>query len=165
MFARMIETGHFFVALYYVAIAIPIAIFLTKTIRNLTEILGNLKKTKRLRESVSCDVFHVEGEITSFTQKRLGPMDTQYNVQIVYVVGTIRYYKDVVLHNRGSIRVGQRVTLLCDSDDPTNAVLQGGEEEDTLKGIVFALALEIGFSIYAIWGLFRTIGKIINSLK
>ncbi|MCH5205337.1 MAG: hypothetical protein J1F09_00200 [Oscillospiraceae bacterium] len=160
MLGRLVEAGNFLTMLFYLALAGVVTVIMSKTIRNLVTQMNKLQNEKRLRDSMSYDVFSVEGEVINFTTTKVGPMDTQYDAQVMYIVGNTRYYKDVVFHNRGSLRVGARVTLLCDSEDPSNAVLQGEEQEDTLKGLIFALVVEIGISLYLIFGLFFEIRNI-----
>lgn len=152
MLGRLVEAGNFLTILFYLALAGVVTVFMSKTIRNLVTQMNKLQNEKRLRESMGYDAFSVEGEVINFTTTKVGQMDTQYDAQVMYIVGNTRYYKDVVFHNRGSLRVGARVTLLCDNEDPSNAVLQGEEQEETLKGLIFALVIEIGVSLYVIFG-------------
>ncbi len=70
-------------------------------------------------------------------------MDTQYIVDLTYSVGECVYNKQITLHNKQSLRVGQILILLCDSEYPEKAVLQNGEEEESIKGLTFALIVDI----------------------
>ena len=159
---RLLEAGIFFFSVYLAFIAIVLAFFLAKIVYDILKLRVKLREHRKIRDSMRYDAFNVEGEVLSFTTKKLGRMDTQYNVNIVYTVGTIRYYKEIVLHNRGSLRVGQKIILLCDNDDPSNAVLQNGGEENAIKDMLFALVIEVGIFLYALWGVFDSIKEVLN---
>ena len=147
---RFGEAAIFLIVLYYAVIVIVLIIAATKAARNVAELRIKLSEIRRLRDGMSYDVFSLEGEVTGFTEKKLGQMDTEYDVTVMYTVDGINYYKEIVLHNRGSLRVGQKIIMLCDDNDHSNAVVQNGSEEESLKGLAFALAIEIGIIIYAI---------------
>lgn len=85
------------------------------------------------------DVFSVESEVQRFTEKRLSRLDTEYDVSVSYEIDGITYYKDLIIFNKGSLRVGQKIILLCDNEDYYNAVVQNGDEEDALKRLIFRL--------------------------
>lgn len=147
---RFGEAAIFLIVLYYIFIVLVLILATAKFIRDFITLRTRLREIKRLRGSMSYDVFSVEGEVTGFTEKKLGRMDTKYDVTIKYTVDNITYYKEIVLHNRGSLRVGHKIILLCDDNDHSNAVVQDGSEEESLKGLAFAMAVEIGIAIYTI---------------
>ena len=148
--ARLVEAGAFLGVLLYLIAWVLVLLLIAKFVFDIVKLIKQYNNIKRLRDSMSYDVFSVEGEIISYTEKKIGRMDTKYYVNIMYMVGTMRFYKEVVLHNRGSIRVGQKITLLCDDNDPSNAIVQDGSEEDSLKGLIFAMAIELGIAIFGI---------------
>ena len=147
---RFGEAALFLTVLYYVAIVVVLFIAMAKFVRDLIMLKTRLRNIRRLRGSMSYDVFSVEGEVISFTEKKLGRMDTRYDVTVKYIIVNKSFYKEIVLHNRGSLRVGQKIIMLCDDNDHSNAVIQDGSEEESLKGLAFAMAVEIGIAIYTI---------------
>lgn len=147
---RLGEAAIFLIILYYAVIVVVLILVFSKALRDVVEFRSRLKNIRRLRGSMSYDVFSVEGEVISFTEKKLGRMDTKYDVIVKYIVDDISYYKEIVLHNRGSLRVGQKIIMLCDDNDHSNAIVQNGSEEESLKGLAFAMAIEIGIAIYTI---------------
>ena len=147
---RLGEAAIFLIVLYYAVIVVVLILAFSKAVRDVVEFRSRLKNIRRLRGSMSYDVFSVEGEVISFTEKKLGRMDTKYDVIVKYIVDDISYYKEIVLHNRGSLRVGQKIIMLCDDNDHSNAIVQNGSEEESLKGLAFAMTIEIGIAIYTI---------------
>lgn len=147
---RLGEAAIFLIILYYAVIVLVLILAMSKFARDFITLRTRLREIKRLRGSMSYDVFSVEGEVISFTEKKLGRMDTRYDVIVKYTVDDVNYYKEIVLHNRGSLRVGQKMIMLCDDNDHSNAVVQNGSEEEALKGLAFAMAIEIGIAIYTI---------------
>ena len=105
--------------------------------KEVAELFNRKKAADELRKKL--DVFSIEGEVLNFTSSRVSKLDTFYNVSISYTVDTLTYYKDIVLFNRGSLRVGQKIMLLCDNNDFQNVVVQNGDEEDALKRLTFKL--------------------------
>lgn len=101
------------------------------------------------------DVFSVEGEVLSFTSKRLSDLDTQYDISVSYTIDSFTYYKDVIIFNRGSLRVGQKITLLCDNDDYENVIVQDGEEEDALRRLIVRFAIMAIITIIFAWVIVR----------
>ena len=147
---RFGEAAIFLIVLYYVVIVLLLIFVISKAVRDVVTLRIRLREIKRLRGSMSYDVFSVEGEVISFTEKKLGRMDTRYDVIVKYTVDDVSYYKEIVLHNRGSLRVGQKMIMLCDDNDHSNAIVQNGSEEESLRGLAFAMAIEIGIAIYTI---------------
>ncbi len=133
---------------FFSALVIGALISIVKMIDAIVKTCARLKEANRLRQSY--DVISVEAEITDITTKRWNPMDTQYIVDLTYSVGECTYNKQITLHNKQSLRVGQILILLCDSEDPEKAVLQSGEEEKSIKSLTFALIVDI---IIVIWGI------------
>ena len=89
------------------------------------------------------DVISVEAEIIEIHTKQINDLDTQYDIKLYYEVGYEKYYKDVILINRQSVRVGQTVTLMCDSMHPEKALLQNlrgvASEKFSMKSMVINL--------------------------
>lgn len=126
-------------ALFVFGLFIAYKIFLL--IKEIVEFAKRKKAANELRRKL--DVFSVEGEVLNFTSKRVSRLDTQYDISISYEVDNITYYKYIVLFNRGSLRVGQKVILLCDNDNPENVIVQSGEEEEALKILLSRLVFMI----------------------
>lgn len=122
-------------------------VFLVALIDLIPVIIKIVPLAKRVREinrlKKSYDVMSAEGEIIEIHTQQLGQMDTQYNIKIYYEVGWEKYYKDFILINKQSARVGDKVTLLYDRENPEIALLQTAHgllgEEYGLKSTVFNL--------------------------
>lgn len=89
------------------------------------------------------DVISVEAEILEIHTKKLGDMDTQYDVKIYYEVGYQKFYKDIVLINKQAIRVGMILTMLCSGSDPDKAMIMDGSEAKSVKSYVVNLFIAI----------------------
>lgn len=110
-------------------------------LKKLIPIIRRHREAKRIEHDLS--VFSVEAEVVEINSERLNDLDTQFNVKLCYMVGYEKYYKDIVLLNRHSLRMGQKITLLCNEDDPGNATLQNGLETDSTGNLIFNLCLDI----------------------
>ena len=132
------------------ALVIDIVYVLTKII----PLIKRLREVKRVRESPY--VISVEGEISEVNEERLNQWDIQYDIKVCYIVGYEKYCKDIVLINKQSIRTGQKITLLCNSDDPENAVIRTEDEMSMLKSHLFNLILAIiGLIVYMLMNIWR----------
>ncbi len=111
------------------------------------DIIRMIPLIKRLREikrvQSNAYVISVEGEILELSDERLNRWDTKYKLKVYYEVGYEKFYKDIVLINKQAVRVGQKITLLCDSDEPENAIVQAGYEKDMLKSYIVNLIIAI----------------------
>lgn len=141
LFEGLSFTIQIIIIIFFSALVIGAVISIIKMVDVIIKTCSRLKEANRLRQSY--DVISVEAEITDITTKRWNPMDTQYIVDLTYSVGECTYNKQITLHNKQSLRVGQILILLCDSDDPEKAVLQNGEEEESIKSLTFALIVDI----------------------
>lgn len=81
-----------------------------------------LKEIKRAKNSFNS--ISVEAEIIEIHTKPLGELDTEYDVKLYYEIGYQKFYKNFILVNKQALRVGQKFTLLCDADDPEQALIQ-----------------------------------------
>lgn len=106
-------------------------------IKEIAELVKRKKKADELRKKL--DVFSVEGEVLNFTSNRVSRLDTFYNVSISYMADGVTYYKEIILFNHGSLRIGQKIILLCDNENVENAVVQNGGEEEALKRLIWKL--------------------------
>lgn len=109
-------------------------------------ILPMLKRSREIKYLENCpDVISVEAEIIEIHMRPINSMDTQYDVKLYYEVGYEKYYKDVILINKQSVRIGQTVTLMCDSLHPEKAMMQNlrglSGERFGLKSLVFNLVV------------------------
>lgn len=112
--------------------------FVTK---RLIPIIRRNREAERIAHDLS--VFSVEGEVVGINSERLNDLDTQFNVKLRYMVGYEKYYKDIVLLNRHSLRMGQKLNLLCDENNPGNATLQDGSEKESTGNLIFNLILDV----------------------
>lgn len=106
-------------------------------INGLAVLYSRKKKADELRNKL--DVFSVEGEVLGFTEQRVSSLDTWYIVNLSYSVAEVIYYTEVYLFNRGSLRVGQKIILLCDNEDYSNVTVQNGEEDEAVKRLIWRL--------------------------
>ncbi len=136
-----LEFMKFFLKLILFGFGILIAVSIGKDIVKIVKLSKKLKNSNDVEHNF--DVFSVEAEVLSFTEERVGQFDTSYDVDILYYVGNLPYYNKVTLLNRGSLRVGQKITLLCDNDDPEKITVSGGDESYALskliKGVIFKI--------------------------
>lgn len=115
-------------------------------IPNIKRLIPMVKRAREIKQlQSSYDVMSVEGEIIEIHTEQIGEMDTQYNIKIYYEVGYEKYYKDFIVMNKQSARVGQKITLLYDRENPEKALLQNMQgllgEEKGLKSTVFNLII------------------------
>lgn len=114
----------------------------------LKRLVPMMKRTREIK-SIKNDpnVISAEAEIIEIHEERINDMDMQYNVKLYYEVGYQKYYKDVILINKQSVRVGQKLTILCDSSEPEKAMIQNysglSGEEFGIKSTVFNLVIVI----------------------
>lgn len=81
-----------------------------------------LKEIKRAKNSFNS--ISVEAEIIEIHTKPMDDLDTEYDVKLYYEVGYQKFYKNFILVNKQALRVGQKLTLLCDSDNPEQALIE-----------------------------------------
>lgn len=124
-----------------IAFGILLLINIWFVLKRLIPIIRRHREAKRVGRDLS--VFSVEAEVVEINSERLNDLDTQFNVKLCYTVGYEKYYKNIVLLNRHSLRMGQKMTLLCSEDDPENATLQDGSETDSTGNLIFNLCLDI----------------------
>lgn len=121
------------------------AIDLISVIKRLIPMMKRVREIKRLKNDP--DVISVEAEIVEINEERIGDMDTQYTIKLYYEVGYQKYYKDFILINKQSLRVGQMLMLLCDSSEPEKALIQNYSEtfgeEFGIKSTIFNLVIVI----------------------
>lgn len=135
---------------FFLLIVFIVAVIdLVPVIKRLIPLAKRVREIKQLKQSY--DVISVESEIIEIHTEKLGEMDTQYNIKLYYEVGWNKYYKDFILINKQSVRVGDKVALLCDSANPEKALLQNcrgltGEEyglKSTVINLIVALIIVI----------------------
>lgn len=132
---------------FFLLIVFIVAVIdLVPVIKRLIPLAKRVREIKRLKRSY--DVISVEAEIIEIHTEKLGEMDTQYNIKLYYEVGWNKYYKDFILINKQSVRVGDKVTLLCDCDDPEKALLQNcrgltGEEYGLRSTVINLIVVSI----------------------
>ncbi len=119
-----------FVRVFLIIIAVFAIIDIISVLKRLVPMVKRANEIKRIKNSY--DVISVEAEIIEIHEERIDDMDTQYNTKLYYEVGYRKFYKDFILINKQSLRVGQTLTLLCDSSDPEKALIQ---EQNGLSGL------------------------------
>lgn len=130
-----------FLRVILTAFGILLLINIFFVLKRLIPIIRRHREAERIGRDLN--VFSVEGEVVEINSERLNDLDTQFNVKLCYTVGYEKYYKDIVLLNRHSLRTGQKFNLLCDEDDPANATLQDGSEKESTGNLIFNLWLDI----------------------
>lgn len=114
-------------------------------IKRLVPMVKRVNEIKRLKTDP--DVISVEAEIIEIHEERISKMDTQYTIKLYYEVGYQKFNKDFIMINKQALRVGQVLTLLCDSDDPEKALIQNynglSSEEFGIKSTVFNMVLAV----------------------
>lgn len=145
---------------FFLFIIFVVAIIdLVPVFKRLVPLAKRVREIKRLKQSY--DVISVESEIIEIHTEKLGEMDTQYNIKLYYEVGWNKYYKDFILINKQSARVGDKVTLLCDSENPEKALLQNcrgltGEEyglRSTVINLIVVLLIiiaDVALNVYEV---------------
>ncbi len=133
---------------FFSLLVIGAVVSIVKMVNEIVKSYARLTEANKIRRSYN--VISVKAEITNITTKRWNPMDTQYIVDLTYSVSECVYNKQITLHNKQTRRVGQILIRLCDSEYPEKAVLQNGEEEESIKGLTFALIVDIFLVILGI---------------
>lgn len=111
----------------------------------------------------------VEAEVLEIREKRLSRLDVQYTVKLAYSIGERFFYKDFVFLNRASLRAGAKMTLLCDSADPENAVMEDGSETESLRLLIHQIRINIFLiiisSIVCAMSILLDLGEIASHVK
>lgn len=156
----MVDFIVFIVKMALLAAGLFIAYKIVLTIKEIIELAKRKKAADELRRKL--DVFSVEGKVLNFTSKRVSRLDTQYDISVSYMIDNITYYTDVIMFNHGSLRVGQKIILLCDNDDFENVVVQNGDEEEALKRLIVRFVVMIITTSIYVWLAGR---KILSTLE
>lgn len=152
-----------FVCLFTIVMVAAVTIYLVRYIPKINRYKRELKNAKRVCSLY--DFLNVEGEIVELQEEHHTKWDIQYTATIVYYVGQITYYGEFTFLNRGSLRVGTKIGLLCDSSDPSSAAVADGSQITSLKKIIsirtggMILGLFICFVFY-MWVLGSLAGRI-----
>lgn len=123
-----------FVCLFTLAVIAVVTIYLFHYIPKIAHYRSELKSAERVCSLP--DAMNVEGEIVELREEHHTQWDVQYTATIVYYIGQINYYGDFTFLNRGSLRVGTKIGLLCDSNDPASAAAADGSQITALKKII-----------------------------
>lgn len=118
---------------------------LIRAIKRIISMSKRLKEIKRAKDGFNS--ISVEAEIVEIHTKPLDELDTEYDVKLHYEVGYRKFYKNFILVNKQALRVGQKLTLLCDGDDPEQALIQEYEstfgESFQMKSTIFNIIIDI----------------------
>lgn len=123
-----------FVCLFTIAVIAVVAIYMVKYIPEAIRLNRELKTAKRV--SALPDALTVESEVVSIRSEQLTRWDIQYTATIVYMVGQRSFYGDLTFLNRGSLRAGQKLDILCDSDDPASSAAADGTQITALRKLI-----------------------------
>lgn len=131
---------------------------LISAIKRLRPMIKRINEIKRARNSYNA--ISVEAEIIAIQTKPLDKLDTEYDVKLYYEVGYQKFYKDFILVNKQALRVGQKLTLLCDGDDPEQAYIEEfndkfGENyqmKNVIVNIVISILIMLADSIISAFG-------------
>lgn len=152
-----------FVCLFTLAVAAVVTIYLVKHIPKLTRLKRELKAAKRV--SALPDALNVEGEVIDIHEEQHTRWDIQYTATVVYLVGQRSFYGDFSFLNRGSLRTGAKIDVLCDGSDPASSAAADGSQIKALRKLIsiqvraIILILIICFSFY-MWVLCCLAGRI-----
>lgn len=122
------------VCLFTIAVIAVVVIYMVKNIPKLLILKRELKTVKRV--SALPDALTVEGEIASIHSEQVSHWDIQYTATVVYTVGERSFYNDITFLNRGSLRAGQKLDILCDSDDPASSAAADGTQITALRKLI-----------------------------
>ena len=122
-------------------LAIVTLIDIIVVIKQLLPLLKRLSVFRKLKNDP--DVITVEAEVLEIQTKKLNDFDTQYNVKVYYEIFYQKFYKDIVMINKQSLRTGMILTLLCSSTDPENVMINDGSEMFGIKSRVFNLVISV----------------------
>ena len=123
-----------FVCLFTLAMTAFVTFYLFHYIPKITHYRNELKNAERVCSLP--DALNVEGEVVGLQEEHHTQWDVQYTATIVYNIGQINYYGEFTFLNRGSLRVGTKIGLLCDSCDHTSAAAADGSQITALKKII-----------------------------
>ncbi len=131
---------------------------LISAIKRLCPMIKRINEIKRARNSYNA--ISVEAEIIAIQTKPLDKLDTEYDVKLYYEVGYQKFYKDFILVNKQALRIGQKLTLLCDGDDPEQAYIEEfndkfGENyqmKNVIVNIVISILIMLADSIISAFG-------------
>lgn len=122
------------VCLFTIAVIAVVVIYMVKNIPKLLILKRELKTVKRV--SALPDALTVEGEIASIHSEQVSHWDIQYTATVVYTVGERSFYNDITFLNRGSLRAGQKLDILCDSDDPVSSAAADGTQITAVRKLI-----------------------------
>ncbi len=124
-----------FICLFTIIVVAIVVIYMVK---NIPELLI-LKRELKTAEHVSAlpDALTVKGEIVSIRSEQVTRWNIKYTATIVYMVGQRSFYSDLTFLNRGSLRAGEKLDILCDSADPANSAAADGSQITALRKLVF----------------------------
>lgn len=129
-----------FLKIILIAIGIFLLINFCINFLKLIPIFRRNREARRVRNDKN--VLSVEAEVVEINTQKLNDFDTQFNVKLRYIVDSKTFYKEIVLLNRHSLRVGRKLTVLCDYDDPYIATLQDGSEKESTGNLIVNLFLD-----------------------
>lgn len=114
-----------------------VAVTLFNIVRYSIEIMCFRRELKNA-ERVRClpNAINVEGEVLEIHEKRWSQLDVQYTVRLAYSIGERFFYRDFTFLNKASLRIGAKVTLMCDVGEPENAVVSDGSQASSLHGLI-----------------------------
>ena len=130
-----------FVCLFTLAVAAVVTLYMVKYVPKLTRLKRELKIAERV--AALPDALNVEGEVVSIHEEQHTRWDIQYIATIVYSVGQRSFYGDFTFLNRGSLRTGAKIDVLCDRSNPASSAAADGSQIKALRKLVFIQARAI----------------------
>lgn len=124
-----------FVCLFTLALATFVTLYMMKYVPK----LARLKRELKIAERVAAlpDALNVVGEVVSIHEERYTRWDIQYIATIEYSVGQRSFYGDFTFLNRGSLRTGAKIGVLCDRNNPASSASADGFQIKALRKLVF----------------------------
>lgn len=129
-----------FLRFFLIAVGILLLINFCINFLKLIPVFRRNREARRVRND--SNVLSIEAEVVEINTQKLNNLDTRFNVKLRYIVGSRTYYKDVVLLNRHSLRIGRKLIVLCDYDNPYIATLQDGSEKESTGNLIVNLFLD-----------------------
>lgn len=116
------------------ALAAIVTVYMVKNVPKLTRLKRELKLAERVASLP--DALNVEGEVVGIHEEQHTRWDIQYTATIVYSVGQRSFYGDFTFLNRGSLRTGTKIDVLCDRSDPASSASADGSQIKALRKLI-----------------------------
>lgn len=129
-----------FLRFFLITIGIFLLINFCINFLKLIPVFRRNREARRVRNDPNA--LSIEAEVVEINTEKLNDLDTRFNIKLRYIIGSKTYYKDVVLLNRHSLRVGRKLIVLCNPSNPYIATLQDGSEKESTGNLIINLFLD-----------------------